>query len=206
MKYYILGNGGFANELYDQVFLQNPTSEIFGGFITLKGNEALLVSNNGVEIFTYPVNAKFILGTGNKKWRNKFLLHFFDKYRETEEHFPNIIVGSAHMSKMADIGIGNVFCAFTLVNADAKIGNFNLFGAYSTISHDCVMGDYNILSPKSALTGNVAVKDFNFLGAGTTILPDVSIGSHNSLSAGEYLFEHMDNKQFFQSGIITNKK
>lgn len=205
VQYYILGNGGFANELYDQVFLQNRLED-FGGFITLKSDKALLVSDKGITNFIYPVDAKFLIGTGNKKWRSKFLLHFLDRYRETEEHFPNIAVNSAHISKMADIGIGNIFCAFSMVNADVVIGDFNLVNTYSMLSHGTKIGSYNIFCPKSSTMGEVRIKDFNFFGTGVTIVPNIKIGSHNALSAGEYLFENMGNKQFFQSGIVVDKK
>lgn len=204
--YYILGHGGFANEILEQVFLQNDTDKNFTGFVTLVADKAMLMSEEGITEFKYPLNAKFIIGTGNKKWRNKFLIHFLNKYRETEEHFPNIINETAHVSKLAELGIGNVFCPQTLVNGDAVVGNFNLFNVGSGTHHDTKIGDYNIFSPNSLILGRVTIKDFNFIAAGAVITPKVTIGSHNVLSAGEYLFDDMQNKQFFQSGIISDKK
>jgi UDP-perosamine 4-acetyltransferase len=203
--YYILGNGGFANEVLEQIFLQNNTDKIFGGFIVLKDDKAILVSDDGVEPFTYPVDAKFIVGTGNGKWRNRFISHFYKYYRATTDHFPNIIADSAHISKMSKMGIGNVFCAFSMTNADVVLGNFNLFNVYSVTCHNNIIGDYNIFSPKSCAMGGVVMGDFNFLGAGVTITPSISIGTDNTISAGEYIFEDLTNRQFFQSGIVSDK-
>ena len=203
--YYILGNSGFAYELFEQIFLHQKTDKIFGGFIVLKDNKAILISDKGTEPFTYSIEAKFILGTGNKKWRNIFIEHFLKYYKADINHFPNVLAKSTHISKLSAIGIGNVFCSFSMLNGTAIVGNFNLFNVYSTASHNSALGDYNIFCPKSSAMGNTTMKDFNFLAAGATICPSISIGSHNILSAGEYLLEDMKDKQFFQSGLVTDK-
>jgi hypothetical protein len=46
-KTYILGNGGYAQEVFEQIFLRNVISN-FGGFIILKGNKAFLIGDEGV--------------------------------------------------------------------------------------------------------------------------------------------------------------
>lgn len=202
---YILGHAGFAKELYEQFIVRN-NSYNFGGFIVLKENKAILINENeGYSEFTYPKDANFIVGTGNKNWRSKFLTHFLDKYPATSEYFPNFYSEATYISKVSKIGIGNVFCPFSLVNGDAQIGDFNLFNIYSSISHDCRLGSYNILCPYTVILGNCLINDTNFFGSHVTITPRVKIGSNNTISAGECVFDDLQNKEFFQSGIIYQK-
>jgi len=53
--------------------------------------------------------------------------------------------------------------------------------------------------------GYCKVGDDNFLGTGTHLTPKVSIGNDNTLSAGETIFDDMENRQFFQYGLVLDK-
>jgi hypothetical protein len=204
MAIYILGNGGFAHEIFEQVFLHNYRND-FGGFITLNGDEAFVISEAGVEPFDYNKEAQFILGVGHKKWRTKFLDTLALKYEFNLQHFPNISAADAHVSKIAIMGIGNVFCSFSMLNANARIGNFNCVNIYASINHDCVVGDHNIFSPYSGIMGYCSMGNNNFLGTHSTVVPKTKIGNENTISAGECVFDTMNDREFFQSGIITKK-
>lgn len=204
MKTYILGNSGFAHEVFDQIFLQNARDD-FGGFITLKGDEAFMINENGINPFNFPSESRFIIGIGNKTWRAKFLSIFSNNYELTDKHFPNVYARNSHISKIATAGIGNLFCSFSMLNANAKIGNFNCINIYASINHDCVVGDHNIFSPYSGVMGHTKIGNHNFLGTHSTIVPKITIGNENTISSGECLFDHMKNREFFQSGIIVKK-
>lgn len=203
MKTYILGNGGFSQEVFAQIIV--PHGYDFGGFIIIKNDEAFLIDEEGINPFSYPEDAKFIMGTGNKQWRRAFLEHFLLKYTHSIKHFPNVIAKSSFIASTAILGIGNVFLEYSLVNGTAELGDFNNFNCYASIHHDVIMGDNNILSPYSGIMGYCEIGNENFLGVGTHIIPKVQIGNENSLSAGETLFDDMGNRQFFQSGVITDK-
>jgi len=204
-KIYILGNGGFAQEIFEQVILGHAVKEEFGGFIILKDGEAILIGDEGAVAFSYPEDARFILGTGNKYWRRRFLSHFTTHYQKTLQHFPNVEAPYAHVSKIATMGIGNVFMNFALINANAEIGDFNMLYSYSSIHHDSVVGSNNVLSPYAGLMGYIKMEDENFLGVGTHITPKCKVGNENTLSAGETLFEDMGDRQFFQHGLVLDK-
>lgn len=205
MKVYILGNGGFAQEVFTQIILTNQLEEEFGGFVILKEGKAILIGEEGSSSFEYPMTSRFVLGTGNKKWRREFIEHFTQMYQKNLMHFPNVSAPTAHISSLATLGIGNVFCSYAMMNANAQIGNFNNFNAYASIHHDAVFGDNNVLSPYAGCMGFVKMGDENFLGVSTHIVPKTQIGNENTLSAGETLFDDMTNRQFFQSGVIVDK-
>jgi acetyltransferase-like isoleucine patch superfamily enzyme len=204
-KTYILGNGGLAKELYEQVFVTDKAKQ-FGGFITITDKKAYLTVDNITSLFCYEPGASFILGVGKVSLRNLFINHFSQYYELSTKHFPNIVSSKAYISHAASMGYGNVFCPFSLVNGDAKIANFNLFGIYSSISHDSVMGDNNVLSPYSGIMGNCYIGHNNFFSANSIVTPRLNIKNYNTVSAGEVVFDDMDVRQFFQSGIITKKR
>ena len=70
-KIYILGNGSFAQEVFEQIIVANQIKN-FGGFIILKDDKAFCIGEEGAEAFTYPPSAQFILGTANPNWRKQF--------------------------------------------------------------------------------------------------------------------------------------
>jgi acetyltransferase-like isoleucine patch superfamily enzyme len=202
---YILGNGGFAQEVFEQIILGNAVKETFGGFIILKNDEAVLIGDEGVTDFVYPGSARFILGTGNKYWRRNFLNHFQWRYEKSLWHFPNVEAPYAHISKTSKMGIGNVFMNFSLINGNAEIGDFNMLYSYSSVHHDTVVGNNNVFSPYAGIMGYCKIGNENFLGTSTHITPKVSIGHENTLSAGETVFDDMENRQFFQHGLVLDK-
>jgi acetyltransferase-like isoleucine patch superfamily enzyme len=205
MKTYVLGNGGFARDLFEQIFLRNYSETNFGGFIILNNDKPFVISDKGSYEFDYPSDSNFILGTGNKNWRNSFIEHFKKHYPLSATYFPNVFTQNAYISKIGNLGFGNVFCAFSLLNSNASIGNFNCFNIYSTISHDCIMGDNNILSPYAGIMGYCRVGNSNFLGTHSTVTPKVVIGNENTINAGECLFDNLSDRKFFSSGVIYNK-
>lgn len=204
MKTYILGNSGFAKEIFEQLFVHINNND-FGGFIILDNDKPFVINDQGAQQFTYPSDSCFVLGTGNKKWRKMFIDHFKQHYPLSATYFPNFVAHTAYMSKMASLGVGNVFCPFSLVNADASVGNFNCFNVYTTISHDCSMGDYNIISPYAGIMGYCKIGNHNFIGTNCTITPKVCIGDDNTISAGECLFDNLTDRQFFSSGVVFKK-
>jgi len=201
---YILGNGGFAHELFEQLFVYSNTYT-FSGFIIMNGDESLVIDERGCNKFDYHKDASFIIGTNNKHWRKLLISHFTSKYELSTKHFPNVKAKDSHVSSFASLGIGNIFCSFSLVNYDATIGNFNCVNSYATISNGCKLGNNNILSPYVGIMEQCTISDNNFFAAHSTITPKLTIGSHNTISAGECLFDSLTDKQFFQSGIVYKK-
>ena len=206
---FILGAGNFAQEVYSEVFLQGNASEYgeFGGYIYIsKLNNPILIDLEEKEKgFNYPKDAAFILATGVKKWRQKFIELFTSKYDLTEEHFPNIMSDSVNISPLASYGIGNVFLWNSLVRANANIGNFNLFNAASIIHHDVKMGFNNVLLPQAQILGDSKMGDNNVFASIAVVVTKITIGNDNTVSAGVVVFDNMSDRKFFQSGYIADK-
>ena len=206
---YILGAGHFAQEVYSEVFLQGNASDygIFGGYIHLSKLDNVILTDLEGESkgFTYPRDAAFVLATGVKKWRLKFIDIFTKRYPLSEDYFPNVMSDSTNISPLASYGLGNVFLWNTLVRANAQIGNFNLLNAASIVHHDVELGFNNVLLPQSQILGDSKMEDNNLLASSAVVVTKIKMGSHNTVSAGEVVFDNMSDRKFFQSGIITDK-
>ena len=206
---YILGAGNFAQEVYSEVFLLVNASSYghFEGYIHFsKLDNAILTDVEGKSKgFTYPKEASFVLATGVKKWRQKFIEIFTKKYPLDEEHFPNVMSDSTNISPLAVYGLGNVFLWNTLVRANAEIGNFNLLNAASIVHHDVQLGFNNVLLPQSQILGDSRMGDNNVLASSAVVVTKIIMGNNNTVSAGEVVFDNISDRKFFQSGIIIDK-
>jgi len=207
-KLYILGNGGYAQECFEQFVLGeviNQYDKEFGGFLILKNEKLMLINDEGIDAFDYNIKASFILGTGHRKWRKVFLEHLDKFYPRNIYHYPNIAANEAHLSQTSVLGIGNVLNCFAMTNANASIGDFNLLNCYASVQHDVKMGSHNIFTTYATVLGYCNIGDDNWLGSAVTITSKTNIGNDNTLSSGEHLFEDMGDRQFFKHGIITEK-
>lgn len=204
---YILGNGGFANYLYNQIVKKASFASkyIFKGFIIIKDGKAFCVSENGLQRFAFPPQSSFILGTNKTKYRQEFLELFSDYYTFDKETFPNIIVGSGFIDTRVEKGYGNVICDFASILGPSKIGNFNCLNMYSCIQHNTKVGSYNIFSPYAVILPKSKIQDYNFLGTHSMINKKIQIGSNNTISAGECLFDDIEDNNYFQSGFAEKK-
>lgn len=204
---YILGNGGFANYLYQQV-VKTPafaSKYYFKGFITLKGGKAFSISDTGTHAFTYPKNSCFILGTNKTKYRQEFMNLFEKYYTFNKDVFPNICVGSSFIDPSVEIGYGNILSDFSAILGPSKIGNFNSINMHASIQHNTIVGSKNIFSPYAVILPKTTMQDGNFLGTHCMINKKISIGSNNTISAGECVFDDMDDNNYFQSGFAQKK-
>lgn len=205
MNLYMLGNGGYAYELFDQLFLEKNSYK-FQGFIILKDDEAFVINEEGIIPFNYQNDAAFVLATQNPIWRLKLLKHFIKHYDSTKTHFPNIYSNKAHVSKTSVIGIGNVFSAFSTISGVATVGNFNLFNSHSSVRSNCKIGNHNILHPYAGIMNSCIIGDYNVLQPNCVLTEKIIAGSDNVISAGECVFDNLNNEELFQSGIILKKE
>ena len=173
-KIYILGNGSFAQEVFEQIIVADQIKN-FGGFIILKDDKAFCIGEEGAEAFTYPPSAQFILGTANPNWRKKFYNHFLGYYELNINHWPNMAAPNSYQSLSSTIGIGNLFLMFSLVNANTQMGNFNLLCIFTSISVNCSIGNHNVLSPYSSISKNVCIENGNLLESGEILYADLEI-------------------------------
>ena len=199
MKLYVLGNGPFTSEILEYLDTSHGS---YGGCLHIENN----ILMNKHRPFDFPAGVKFILGTGNMKYRKLFLDIVLDKYKATTNIFPNIICKNVYISKTADIkGCGNIFAPGTTIIGNAKVGSFNLFNIHSSASHDNIIHNNNVFSPYTGIMGNCSIGNNNFFATRATIAPNITIGDNNTISIAENIVTSIKNRQFIKDGLIKDK-
>ena len=192
---YILGNGGFANEVGSYLKFMGLTS-----YMRLTFNENNFFLDNTIfhPVIDDSYDNTFILGTGDLHTRSKAIELVCKSYPNTRMNrlFRNVIVDSKTIITVNNKGYGNIYCPGTkILSPEIIIGNFNLFNANCTLCHDNILGNNNILCPNIMSLGNVKIGNNNFIGSSVTILPGVSMGDNNSVTAGITLRNSISNNR-----------
>lgn len=69
------------------------------------------------------------------------------------------------------IGVGAIFCPFTIVTANTRIGRFFHANFYSYVGHDCDIGDFVTFGPSVRCNGNIRIEDHAYIGTGAMLRP-----------------------------------
>jgi len=196
---YILGNDASATSLCVSI------NKIFDiqGFIVINNGESKLITENSTETFNHRDSNKYILATNDIHKRKEFISYFTALEEDLYSIFPNIFFNESYISDIATIGYGNIFSTFSGLFGNASIGNFNYFSPYASSQFNSAIGDNNILYPYSSISNSSSMLSNNILQSNAVINPNIKIGSDNLIYSGECLFENMENREVFQSGIIT---
>ena len=117
----------------------------------------------------------------------KFIFQMYDIQRMSEtiaykdslqipdNRYCTFIHPSCFVARSAEIGIGTIILAHSVVNAKARIGKFNTLVSGVTVGHDAVVGDYNLIATQ-AIIANVMMGYRNFVGINTTTNNKITIG------------------------------
>lgn len=201
MTFYILGNGNYAREIFEQFFLKENKYN-FGGFITLISDKAFVINTDGIHLFNYSTDSYFIIGCD--LLIDPIITYFTNKYSSL--HFPNMFSNTSYISISSMFGYGNIFSPFSSIIGVVSIGNFNRFHIHSGIRDSTIIGNYNILDPYANISINCTIGDNNIFKSNSNISEKIIIENNNLISAGECLFDNMESDRLFQSGIIMKKK
>jgi UDP-3-O-[3-hydroxymyristoyl] glucosamine N-acyltransferase len=147
-KTYILGNGGYAQECFEQFVLGRVIKD-FGGFLLLKNDKLVLINDEGINDFNYDIKASFMLGTGN-------VLNCF-----------------AMTNANANIGDFNLLNCYASVHHDVKMGSHNIFTTYATVLGYCTVGDDNWFANAVTVTSKTNIGNDNTLSSGEHLFEDM---------------------------------
>jgi sugar O-acyltransferase (sialic acid O-acetyltransferase NeuD family) len=196
-KYYIIGSGGFAKEVYFLAEQCLDKSIIFSGFIDFEPKFRSLVvrqkEENVIDEMYFLENIKpssdiqIYLGIGDPKLIEKLSIKFQNYL------FPNLI----HPNFVGDIksihfGIGNIITAGCVFTVDIKVGSFNIFNLHTTIGHDCVIENFNVFNPGANISGGVNISSANLFGTNCTVLQMLKIGKNNIIGAASLANKNID--------------
>lgn len=193
---FIFGTAGFAKEvewLADDIFNATGVDYRADFFVGEDGNES--IGNH--------INSKRVLCE----------TEFFKRYAETDNNciiavgspaikskiankiiaskmpvsFPNLIHPSCIFDKRPGklvLGVGNIFCANTVLTTDIVVKDFVHINLSSTIGHDSSVGSFTTVSPGVNISGNVHLSERVFVGAGVTIIERMTVCEDAILGMG----------------------
>ena len=110
---------------------------------------------------------------------------------------PALIHPSAIISKYAQIDLGSVIAANTVINAFAVIGRGCIINTSAIIEHDCKIGDFTHICPGTALAGGVCVGRSSWVGIGSKVKQLINIGDNTLIGAGSLIVKDIP------SGVIA---
>jgi len=119
------------------------------------------------------------------------------KTRLENEKFITIIHPSAHVSKLAQLGLGTVIFQNVTVNSGVKIGVHVLVLPNSVISHDVIIDDYATIASGVCVSGNVRVGKFCYLGSNSSIKENIVIGDSSLIGMGSVVLDDVASKSIF---------
>jgi len=133
----------------------------------------------------YASDTCYFCAIGDNKIRRKIM-------EENNVKWINLIHPSAQVSEFrAQMGVGNMICAGSVIEPETFIGNGNIFNTNSSVNHDCVINDFNHIGPGTNICGGVVMGDENLFGVGSSVIPNVIIGSRNLFGAGSVIVHDM---------------
>jgi acetyltransferase-like isoleucine patch superfamily enzyme len=194
MKYFIIGNGGFAKEVLficKQIF---GSIDEFGGFIDYKPEFTqakcmgydLPVIDEDEFLSIHDLNCYVYIGAGDPKTIKKIA----DKFKDYT--FPNLIHNNVVIDESVKLNKGNIVTGGCVLTVDINIGNFNVFNLNTTVGHDTIIGDCNVFNPGANISGSVNIGNFNLFGTNSTILQGLKIGNNSIIGASSLINKFID--------------
>lgn len=194
MKYYIIGNGGFAKEvlfLCKEVF---GTLKNFEGFIDYKPKDSktfcmgfeYAVLDEDLFLEKNDLNCHIFLGIGDPRTVRK-VVEKFKNY-----NFPNLVHNNVVKDESVHLNKGNIITPGCILTVDIKIGNFNVFNLNTTIGHDTIIGNCNVFNPGSNISGSVNVGNSNLFGTNSTVLQGLKIGNNSIIGASSLVNKNVE--------------
>ena len=202
-KYYIIGAGGFAKEVYFLAQNNLESTWQFGGFIDYqpkntsipcRGKDELVIDENKfLDTIKPSENVRIYIGIGDGKKINQITSKF------SEFDFPNLIA-SDFIGDIQSIQLdrGNIILSGCIFTVDIEIGSFNIFNLNTTLGHDSIIRDCNVFNPGCNISGSVNIGSNNLFGTNSTVLQNLRIGNNNILGASS-----LANKDFENDNIMV---
>lgn len=179
----ILGASGHGKVIADAAFLSGWDQIYFydDAWLEKKANGRWPVVGDTMALLSGSLAFDgVIVGIGNNRVR-------LDKTYEIQRAglpLVTIVHPAAVISTFAEVGIGSVVLANSVVQIDAVAGCAAIINTASSIDHDCELANGVHVCPGAHLAGGVCVGEKSWIGIGASIKQLVKIGANVMIGAG----------------------
>jgi sugar O-acyltransferase (sialic acid O-acetyltransferase NeuD family) len=167
MKKAIIGNGGFAREVFSYLSAYEKTFTYFfveEPYVNLLQNVRCI---DEIDFDEYEV----IVAISDPPTRKRIVESLPNNAR-----FFNVIHQSCVITSYdVSIGDGCVIAPGTVITTNVKIGNHAQINHLNSIGHDVSIGDYFTSAPCVSISGNCAIGDLVYLGSNSSVKQKTSI-------------------------------
>lgn len=193
---YLIGAGGFADELLDWIYLDFPSFQFSGCIVTEKKG----LSKESLQL---PCGAHLpidILDPARDYGGSFFLLAVAsppDKKRLVEQlgglNFSPIsfISSSAYVSPRARLGSGVVICPGSSLSPFSSVGDFVTLNCNSLLGHHSQVHDFCTMYGQNSLNGNAVMEDSSLLFSCSCIAPGVLVGARSMVGIGSVVVKNV---------------
>ncbi len=115
---------------------------------------------------------------------------------ETRKVMPvNAIHAKAYISKLSEIGHGNLVNVGASIQANVKLGSHCIVNTNAVIDFDCQIGDFVQIGAGTVINSGVTIEDGAFIGSGVTVISGVTIGKGARIGAGSVVMAPVKARQ-----------
>lgn len=184
-KYYFLGGGGFAIELYE--YMSSEGKNVLGYYAQADSPELSryipwMGDMDKTPFAEFDRTAQYILAVRLLKYREK-MIRFMEQMELPAGSF---ISSKAYYSKFATIGKGAVAFPNAMITGNPVVGDFLFMDAFSIISHGDLIGKNIVIGPGVIVTGDSTIGDGVTFGVNSAILPGTKIGNNVEIAINTY--------------------
>ena len=184
-KFYFLGGGGFAIELYE--YMSSENIEILGYYAQSDSPDLSVYipwmgDMDEKEYADFDRDAKYILAVRLIKYRDK-MIRFMDRMNLEAGSFVSSL---AYRSRFAKLGKGAVVFPNAMITGNPVVGDFLFMDAFSIISHGDIMGNNIVIGPGVIVTGDSEIGNGVTFGVNSAILPGTKIGNNVEIAINTY--------------------
>ena len=184
-KYYFLGGGGFAIELYEYMSSEGKT--VLGYYAQEESSELSkyipwMGDMDKTPYEKFDRTAQYILAVRLIKYRAKMI-----QFMEQMDLMPGSFISSmAYYSKFARIGKGAIAFPNAMITGNPVVGDFLFMDAFSIISHGDIIGNNIVIGPGVIVTGDSEIGNGVTFGVNSAILPGTKIGNNVEIAINTY--------------------
>ena len=201
----VIGAGKAALQLWDSLELLEKY-EVVHFYDSSKDNDNSLLF--GIDVTRGDVIDNVLLGFSENEF-DEVIISFsgdikarsaiFCALKDKGVPFANIIHPTATVSKLSNIGEGNVIFANCRIGPFCELGHNNFFSAFSSVEHNNIIGSHNTFGPGVLFSGSVTVGDKNKFGTMIGIEPNVVVGSGNIIASSQVLNISVSDEKLIRS-------
>ena len=194
-KLNILGCGGHARSVADIAIEIQPMVELLFFDENACPDEYIIKNRYAVlkpDKFTPGDNDPFIVAIGDNTKRDRIFHEFKNGKCLT------VISNNAHISELAEIGIGVFVGNYSHIGPEASVGDNCIINNGAIVEHETVIGDSSHISVGAKVCGRSRVGSRVMIGAGATVIDKVSICENVIIGAGATVLESI-----MESGVYV---